>query len=79
MPDMVRDPVCGMEIGSRLSVATAVSEERRFHFCCLRCYAAFLDTPHSYVGWVGRGEPADTGPTGKTATNRGPEPCHFES
>ncbi len=53
MGDLLLDPVCGMEIESGGAVASAVAEGRRFHFCCPRCYAAFLDTPHRYVGWPG--------------------------
>lgn len=53
MPDLLLDPVCGMEIRLGDTFATAVTDGRRFHFCCPRCHAAFLDTPHRYVGWPG--------------------------
>lgn len=51
MPELMRDPVCGMDIGVGEAVGIAVTEGRWFSFCCPRCHAAFLDTPHSYVGW----------------------------
>lgn len=74
----MRDPVCGMELGARDAVASAVAGRRRFYFCCLRCHAAFLDTPHRFAGWPG-------GPCGRpqaavsTRTGVGPEPCHLSS
>lgn len=82
MLDLLRDPVCGMEIPLHDVVASAVSEDRRFSFCCLRCYAAFLDTPHRYVGWEPR--PQEVGfarlaATGATSATPRVEPCHFTS
>ena len=82
----MQDPVCGMAIRLGDAVASAVIEERRFHFCCLRCHAAFLDTPHRYVGWAGDPPRSlcgqDDWPTHPasieaTATVGGPASCHF--
>ena len=53
MLDMRTDPVCGMEIESRDAIASAWSDGEHFYFCCFRCQAAFLDTPHRYAGWAG--------------------------
>ena len=78
MPEPMRDPVCGMELGVRDAVASAVIEGRRFYFCCLRCHAAFLDTPHRFVGWAD--DPV--GPPRAvvaTRTNVGLEPCQVAS
>lgn len=51
----VLDPVCRMEIRPEQAVASATLDgRRRFHFCSLACYEAFLDTPHAYVGWAER-------------------------
>lgn len=51
----VLDPVCRMEISLAQAVASAkLDDRRRFYFCSLPCYEAFLDTPHAYVGWAGR-------------------------
>lgn len=78
MSDLMRDPVCGMVLGVRDAVASAVTEGRCFYFCCLRCHAAFLDTPHRFVGWAGDplSLPHAAVPTRTTA---GLEPCHFAS
>ena len=46
------DPVCEMEIRPQDAVAIARFEGRRVYFCSENCYAAFLDLPHSFVGWV---------------------------
>ncbi len=84
----MQDPVCGMTIRLGDAVASAVIEERRLYFCCLRCHAAFLDTPHRYVGWAGdpprspRGQgdwPADAGSIEATAPGPGLASCHFAS
>ncbi len=74
MPELVRDPVCGMTIDLRDAVASTVTEGRRRYFCCLRCHAAFLDTPHRFVGWAG--DPADL-PHAATVTGprSHPQPC----
>lgn len=75
MPALVKDPVCGMDLETHRAVASATAEDRRFHFCCLRCQAAFLDTPHRYVGWPGDPiQPAAALATGRRARL---EPCHF--
>lgn len=51
----VLDPVCRMEISPEQAVASAkLDGRRRFYFCSLPCYEAFLDIPHAYVGWAGR-------------------------
>ena len=52
----VLDPVCRMSIRPADAVATATLEGRRFHFCHESCYEAFLDLPHSYVGWNNGGK-----------------------
>jgi YHS domain-containing protein len=78
MPELMTDPVCGMDLGVRGAIASAVTEGRRFYFCCLRCHAAFLDTPHRFVGWAGDpSRPLRTAVA--TRTRVGLEPCHFAS
>ncbi|HEX7949577.1 MAG TPA: YHS domain-containing protein [Candidatus Limnocylindrales bacterium] len=74
----MRDPVCGMELAVRDAVASAVTDGRQFYFCCLRCHAAFLDTPHRFAGWAG--DPSGRPPAAvSTRTSVGPEPCHLAS
>lgn len=46
-----RDPVCRKVIGRLEPIAAQTSEGRRFYFCSSSCHAAFVDTPHRYVGW----------------------------
>lgn len=86
MLDVTTDPVCGMTLGSADAVASALTDGRRFHFCCPRCHAAFLDTPHRYVGWAnqqprplgtqdGRSTRAEA--TNGTATSPDVQPCDF--
>lgn len=45
------DAVCGAPLDLREAVATVVFSGKRFYFCSRSCHAAFLDTPHRYVGW----------------------------
>lgn len=48
----VLDPVCLMHIRPAEAFATSTLDGgRRFYFCGESCYEAFLDLPHSYVGW----------------------------
>lgn len=47
------DPVCDMEIRPEDAVAIARFEGHRVYFCSENCYEAFLDLPHSFVGWAG--------------------------
>lgn len=53
MADLVRDPVCGMEIRREVAAASEVHEGRTFHFCSAACHEAFVKDPHRY------GHPAD--------------------
>lgn len=59
-PIIVLDPVCQMEIRPDRAAAEATLDGwRHFYFCSPACEEAFLDTPHTYVGWserAGRGE-----------------------
>lgn len=87
MTDPETDPVCGMQIASAAAVASAVTEGQRFLFCCSRCHAAFLDTPHRFVGWTGIAPHApsvrDGWSSGEAAAQppiaRDLAPCPFES
>jgi YHS domain-containing protein len=51
----VLDPVCRMEIRPDQAAAEAILDGwRRFYFCSPACEEAFLDIPHTYVGWSER-------------------------
>lgn len=45
------DPVCEMEIQLEDAVAIVTFEGHRVYFCSENCHEAFLDLPHSFVGW----------------------------
>lgn len=76
MLEQTLDPVCGMAIATGNAVASTVTDGRRFYFCCSRCQAAFLDTPHRFVGWAD--DPADPfRPAVVTRTSPGLERCQF--
>ena len=78
MLDVMRDPVCGMDIPLHDAAASAVTEGRRFYFCCFRCHAAFLDTPHRFIGWVD--DPSRTlQAVVATQTGSSLPPCHVAS
>lgn len=78
MAQLMRDPVCGMELSARDAVASVMSEGIRFYFCCVRCHAAFLDTPHRFVGWGGD-PPALLPAAITTRTRANLESCRFAS
>lgn len=48
MADLVKDPVCGMEIDPETAAAREDHDERTFYFCSHHCHAAFLSDPHRY-------------------------------
>jgi YHS domain-containing protein len=49
MADIVKDPVCGMEIRPADAAASEVHEDRTFYFCSLGCHATFVKEPHRYT------------------------------
>ena len=78
MLDVMRDPVCGMDIRLHDAAASVVTEGRRFYFCCVRCHAAFLDTPHRFIGWAG--EPSRVlGAAVAARSSVSLDPCQFAS
>ena len=77
MPELMRDPVCGMDIDIHEAVSSVLAEERRFYFCCLRCHAAFMDTPHRYAGWAG--DPIGLHPAAVASGRSSVEPCTLAS
>jgi YHS domain-containing protein len=48
MADLVKDPVCGMEIRPEDAAATEVHEGQSFTFCSTACHEAFVKDPHRY-------------------------------
>ncbi len=47
------DPVCEMEIRPEDAAEVVTFEGHRVYLCSEDCYEAFLDLPHSFVGWTG--------------------------
>ena len=78
MSELMRDPVCGMDIGVEQAISSVVADGRRFYVCCRRCHAALLDTPHRYVGWPSDPVRPHPAPIATGAPTR-LEPCHFAS
>ena len=78
MLDVMRDPVCGMDIPLHDAAASAVTEGRRFYFCCPRCHAAFLDTPHLFAGWP-RDHPPSIPVAVATGARHSLNACHVAS
>ncbi|WP_175817031.1 heavy metal translocating P-type ATPase [Burkholderia diffusa] len=48
-PDLVRDPVCGMEISPATSAGSEEFDNKRYWFCSQHCHEAFLAGPGRYV------------------------------
>ncbi len=49
MADIVRDPVCGMEIRPQDAAISDEYEGGTFHFCSHACHAAFVADPDGYA------------------------------
>lgn len=49
MAEMVKDPVCGMEIRPEDAVATGEHAGVSFYFCSKGCYNAFVKDPDRYA------------------------------
>jgi Cu+-exporting ATPase len=48
MADLVKDPVCGMEINPQQAAATEEHDGQTFYFCSDDCHQKFLADPHRY-------------------------------
>lgn len=48
MVDLVKDPVCGMEIRPENAAATEVREGQTLYFCSQACHDTFVRDPHRY-------------------------------
>jgi Cu+-exporting ATPase len=48
MAEMVKDPVCGMEIRPEKAVATEEHDGVTFYFCSTGCHNTFVNDPHQY-------------------------------
>ena len=59
MNEIVKDPVCHMEVASE-SFATEYAGGH-YAFCSAQCKERFLASPHLYIGFPGRKAPAQEG------------------
>src|SRR3989338_7649693 len=59
MNEIVKDPVCHMEVASA-SFATEYAGGH-YAFCSAQCKERFLASPHLYIGFPGRKAPAQEG------------------
>lgn len=46
---MAKDPVCGMDVDEKKSVATWVYKGRTYYFCAHACKRAFEKDPEKYI------------------------------
>lgn len=52
MSDLVKDPVCGMQVDPRQLVTEY--RESSYAFCSSQCQERFLENPHLYIGLPGQ-------------------------
>ena len=50
MAEMVKDPVCGMEIDAATAAGSSEYEGATYYFCAEACKTAFDAEPSKYVG-----------------------------
>ena len=50
MAEMVKDPVCGMEIDAATAAGSSEYEGTTYYFCAEACKTAFDAEPSKYVG-----------------------------
>lgn len=48
MADLVKDPVCGMDVDPQQAAATEEHEGQTFYFCSHDCHQKFVADPHTY-------------------------------
>ena len=49
MPQMTKDPVCGMSIEENKAAATVTHQGRTYYFCSESCRSKFLQDPQRYA------------------------------
>jgi Cu+-exporting ATPase len=62
MAEMVKDPVCGMEIDPATAAGSSEYEGATYYFCAEACKTAFDAEPSKYVGAAAAPEPMATAP-----------------
>ncbi len=79
-PDLVRDPVCGMDIDPRGAAEQVTHEGVTHSFCSSGCASKFRDDPDRYLSADGHGasRPASSADSPTTATGKWTCPMHPE-
>ncbi len=48
--EMVKDPVCGMEVNPKETSFVSEYEGKTYYFCCAGCKKSFDKAPEDYIG-----------------------------
>jgi len=70
MAEMVKDPVCGMEIDAATAAGSSEYEGVTYYFCAVGCKEAFDAEPSKYVGAAAPPEPMQAMPAAPKAGKR---------
>jgi Cu+-exporting ATPase len=70
MAEMVKDPVCGMEIDAATAAGSSEYEGVTYYFCAEACKTAFDAEPSKYVGAAAAPEPMAEAPTAPKAEKK---------
>jgi len=70
MAEMVKDPVCGMNINAAAAAGSSEYEGTTYYFCAEACKTAFDAEPSKYVGAAAAPEPMQAMPAAPKAEKR---------
>jgi len=70
MAEMVKDPVCGMEIDAATAAGSSEYEGITYYFCAEACKTAFDAEPSKYVGAAAMPEPMQAMPAAPKAEKK---------
>jgi Cu+-exporting ATPase len=70
MAEMVKDPVCGMNINAAAAAGSSEYEGVTYYFCAVGCKEAFDAEPSKYVGAAAAPEPMQAMPAAPKAAKR---------
>ncbi len=70
MAEMVKDPVCGMEIDAATAAGSSEYEGVTYYFCAEGCKTAFDAEPSKYVGAAAAPEPMQASPPAPKAAKK---------
>jgi len=70
MAEMVKDPVCGMNINAAAAAGSSEYEGVTYYFCAEACKTAFDAEPSKYVGAAAAPEPMQAMPAAPKAEKK---------